>query len=155
MPRKQFALLAMSLAMALSLCACISYMYMEIDLDNGEKIGVKIDIKDGESISFEDSALIVRRGSAVLLEGGFFTNGEFDACAAQMSGDESMEILRMRPSEEPAFYLFQYETSSGTACGFLEKIEGSELSSVLLCTQSMSLESAEALYQQLHFTLLN
>ena len=137
----------------LSFCGSPNYMIWELHLDNGETLEVKLDIKDGEAISIEDNRLVVRKHSEELLIGEFYTNGEFDELVMRVKDEESIEILNAEPVDKPSYYFFQYEVSSGTGYGFIEKIEGSKLSSIYMYTQSVSLENAEDTYHQLHFSL--
>ena len=145
--------LVLPLFVVLFLSGCEARMFIEIFLNNDEGVEVSLDIADHSRLKIDDESgiIYVVRGDAVLLEGCFFTQGEFSSYIEEISAKYSVNILKAAPEESPSYYSFEATVDNQIEYGFLEKIEGSDQTSVLFVSLDLSYEEAEEVFGQLHF----
>lgn len=154
MLQNQCRFFLMLLLLTSGLTACATYMSMEIFIDNGDAVKIGLDIVDGERLSFEDienNSFSIRKGETELMSGLFFVNGEFDEYIAKALSYEGVFLIEATPEHDPSFYCFEFPGESGTEYGFLRKIEGCGLSSVVLFSNDLPYQEANAIFQRLHF----
>lgn len=152
MKRIKCPVLLLLLAM-LMLTGCKAIMSIEIYLNNGEGVKASLDIVDRSRIQVDDDSgrIYVVRGDSVLLEGRFFTQGEFASYMEELSAKYRVEVLNAVPEESPSYYSFEAAVDGQIQYGFLEKIVGSDQTSVLMLASELSYEEAEEVFGQLHF----
>lgn len=142
------------LAAMLMLTGCgATGMSIEIFFDNGEGVKASLDIVDRSRIKVDnDSGMfyVVRRDD-VLFEGVFFTHDEFSSYIEEIRAKDSVKILEAVPEQSPSHYSFEVTVHNQVQYGFLEKIAGSDQTSILLISPELSYEEAEELFGQLHF----
>ncbi len=144
----------LSLLVMLFLAGCeATEMSMEIFLNNNEGVKASLDIVDHSRLKLDENSgrIYVVRGDTVLLEGRFFTQGEFSSYIEEISAKYSVKILKAVPEESPSFYSFEAAVDDQIQYGFLEKIVGSDQTSILMVSPDLSYEEAEELFGQLHF----
>lgn len=146
-----FASLLVAL-MLLSITACTTTMSADFFLDNGEAVRVTLDATDGSSLSFDRDAdtFLIQKDGKSLLEGGFFTNGQFDEYAENVIS-AGADVLRAEPEDDPTLYVFRYDGTEAREYVFLQKIEGSDVTSVSLYAQNVVYKEIDGVFNHIHF----
>ncbi len=140
------------LILILEITACSTSSSLDLFLDNGEAIRVILDTTDHTKLSFDDTThtFSIQKDGIDLLHGGVFTNGEFEEYAEHVIS-VGAEILTAEPEESPTLYIFKYDGPDAREYVFLQKVEGSDLSSVSLYAENTTYKEAETVFHYLSF----
>lgn len=152
MRAKRYFVSFLTVLMILGITACTTTVSMDFFLDNGEAVRVTLDDADGNRISFDrdTDAFIIQKDGKTQLEGGFFTKGEFDEYVENVLS-AGADVLRAEPEDDPALYIFRYDGTDAREYVFLQKIEGSDVTSVSLYAQNVVYKEIEAVFNRIHF----